>query len=549
MNKPRVATGKTSSSVTRRKKSVANSSNIIVKHDKGVDFKPGDLNLINKAVRPSKYKAKKIFRGRIALELDWHSVTPPDNTKRSKQTNPEFEIIVAPIHRLEKSDFSYFEQRQSYKINKKSVSFSNLPRAHYMVLIMAKGHRPYIDIVNFSQKTQTSKIVMPLIPVRQDIEERVLIFHKEVHPFITQTRKYMRKFGYFKATECKCEEDELCEHLSKALELFQHNYRMEKLGSLSVETFLLMLKPRCPIADLIDEDSAQAASGPGGVGGSDPIAFSDNHWDNHNLNYRFLTGTGDISNEQSIIRGALDTWAAKSPLSFTETTSTSSDLEFDFRSPSEATYPFDRGGDKNYNTYAHAFFPFNGLVEFDEFEDWGSSGLLRRTTTHEIGHALGLRHSSVGSASMYPYDHSDWDQLHEVDIKGIKSLYTPVYLNTSNFIRYPLYSFDGRGGTDSITIDLGSTKRFLAWGVITSIDSLANFDRDNMCHVDIFEVDGNRTGWRVSGGDHFGSSNSPANVYEAAYVGSGQTIMFRLCAGHPSDLEVSGYALVLILDI
>jgi hypothetical protein len=159
-----------------------------------------------------------------------------------------------------------------------------------------------------------------------------------------------------------------------------------------------------------------------------------------------------------------------------------------------------------------------------------------------------LRHSSVEDATMYYQHHSGFDSLHEVDIRGIKSLYPPVYRNTGQFICYQLYTFDGRGGSETVRIDLGSRKRFLAWGSITMIDTLTDFDRDNMCYVDIFEIDGDRTDWRVSGGDHFGSADSPANVYQGAYVGSGQTIMFRLVAGHSGDLDVAGYALVLILS-
>ena len=32
-----------------------------------------------------------------------------------------------------------------------------------------------------------------------------------------------------------------------------------------------------------------------------------------------------------------------------------------------------------------------------------------------------------------------------------------------------------------------------------TIDALIDIDRDNMCYIDIFEVDGNRTSWRAAG--------------------------------------------------
>jgi hypothetical protein len=240
-------------------------------------------------------------------------------------------------------------------------------------------------------------------------------------------------------------------------------------------------------------------------------------------------------------------WADVSPLSFSETAGSPSDLEFDFRRPDEATYPFDRGGTKSRNTLAQGFFPLNGLVEFDDHEDWGDVS-LEAVATHEVGHALGLRHSNVESSTMYATYDSGQQSLSEVDVRGVKSLYAPVVRRNGPFVAYPLFAFDSTRGTDTVAIDLGSERRFLAWGMVNVIDSLVDFDRDNMCFVDVFEVDGNRTSWRAAGGDHCGSSSSPANVHDGAVVTRGRTVMFRMVAGHHSDLSVSGYAIVLVLD-
>ena len=148
---------------------------------------------------------------------------------------------------------------------------------------------------------------------------------------------------------------------------------------------------------------------------------------------------------------------------------------------------------------------------------------------------------------MYPWYDSGQESLHEVDVRGIKSLYAPVYRHDGPFVVYPLYAFNSEMGTDSVTIDLGAVRHFLAWGTITMIDSLVDLDRDNMCFIDVYEVDGNRTSWTVSGGDHLGSDNSPGNVYQGTYVGYGRRITFRITAGNVSDLEASGHAIVLVL--
>nr|CRZ24817.1 Bm5891 [Brugia malayi] len=78
---------------------------------------------------------------------------------------------------------------------------------------------------------------------------------------------------------------------------------------------------------------------------------------------------------------------------------------------------------------AHSGYPIEGIIHFDGSEYWsidGRNGLdLRYVALHEIGHALGLRHSNDPKAIMHPYysDQLKDFELAEDDIMGIRKLY------------------------------------------------------------------------------------------------------------------------------
>ncbi|VEN40578.1 unnamed protein product [Callosobruchus maculatus] len=96
-------------------------------------------------------------------------------------------------------------------------------------------------------------------------------------------------------------------------------------------------------------------------------------------------------------------------------------------------FPFDGRG----VVLAHAFFP-TGMrssieVHFDADEAWTTDGSsdegtnLFNVAAHEIGHSLGLSHSNVESALMYPWykemDNGFDFELPEDDKQAIQHLY------------------------------------------------------------------------------------------------------------------------------
>ncbi|KAL7131872.1 hypothetical protein ABFS83_12G033900 [Erythranthe nasuta] len=81
-------------------------------------------------------------------------------------------------------------------------------------------------------------------------------------------------------------------------------------------------------------------------------------------------------------------------------------------------------------TLAHAFAPTNGRLHYDADERWSVDPVantfhLETVALHEIGHLLGLGHSSIQAAIMYPSVSAGQAKikLNSDDIQGIKALY------------------------------------------------------------------------------------------------------------------------------
>ena len=153
----------------------------------------------------------------------------------------------------------------------------------------------------------------------------------------------------------------------------------------------------------------------------------------HDLQYAFVNSSEklDAGLSQSEIVRALTTWSKYVQVNWTESSDTNANrtVAIMFASGDHGDgYPFSGSG-----VVAHTFYPYPvnaeplaGNMHFNEDENWhiGADVDLFSVALHEAGHALGLGHSDVPGAVMYPYYH-EATGLSAEDIAAIQTLYTP----------------------------------------------------------------------------------------------------------------------------
>jgi peptidoglycan hydrolase-like protein with peptidoglycan-binding domain len=156
-------------------------------------------------------------------------------------------------------------------------------------------------------------------------------------------------------------------------------------------------------------------------------------WDTNEITYSFQEYTADIpaATTRWAIDQAFSLWSAETPLRFRRVADGSTgDIVVRFVTGDHGDgSPFDGAS----NVLAHAFFPSNpdpirGDSHFDDAETWtvaipGGGIDLVTVAAHELGHALGLRHSKDSTALMAPFYGGPRRFLSSDDIQGIQTLY------------------------------------------------------------------------------------------------------------------------------
>ncbi|XP_042969157.1 metalloendoproteinase 3-MMP-like, partial [Carya illinoinensis] len=250
-------------------------------------------------------------------------------------------------------------------------------------------------------------------------------------------KMYLEHFGYYQQTKngTHAKDDDFDELLESAVRTYQLNYHLNATGILDAETVSKMMMPRCGVADIFNGTNPMQSNKKRHHHRHDSFHtvshysfFSDApKWpaSKYHLTYRFLRGTP--AQAKSPIAQAFQTWAANTHFTFSQVRGFSkADITIGFaRREHGDGNDFDGPG----GTIAHAFAPTNGRFHYDADEQFSVGAIpeafdYETVALHEIGHLLGLHHSSVPGAIMESTISTGVTKgLHADDIAGIKALY------------------------------------------------------------------------------------------------------------------------------
>jgi len=236
-------------------------------------------------------------------------------------------------------------------------------------------------------------------------------------PGIEHVQNWLLRFGFLE--DGSYEADTVDDETSAALQKYQTFHGLAVTGDFDDATRNQMSLSRCGLPDL---DSG--------------IEFSTRcAWTKWSFKYAFDVATADTAGEFQAVRNAFRTWASVVPLTFTEVqTNQAPDILVGWRPANDPDHSMVGG------VLAHADFPpgcsvvTNSLPKPVHFDDTEHQWVIGRVTNafdvetvalHEIGHILGLQHSSVQGSVMFASVSPNFTKrvLTQDDISGVKALY------------------------------------------------------------------------------------------------------------------------------
>ena len=242
-------------------------------------------------------------------------------------------------------------------------------------------------------------------------------------------KQYLHHFGYLALQETNFT-DTFDDDFEQAINVYQSKLGLSVTGNLNYETISHIVSPRCGVPDTLSrwhgKNNYAYFRGQPRWWRKIPMKLS------YAFSEVYMIKSLSLATIREVFRRSFDRWSSVIPVTFVEIN------EYEYADVKIGFYTGDHGDGEAFDgvlgVLAHAFSPEIGKFHLDAAETWAvdfgteesrEAIDLESVVTHEIGHVLGLAHSSVRDSIMYPSlkpRHKKVD-LKLDDIRGVQALY------------------------------------------------------------------------------------------------------------------------------
>ncbi|XP_058772347.1 metalloendoproteinase 1-like [Vicia villosa] len=250
-------------------------------------------------------------------------------------------------------------------------------------------------------KTKIPSSIARVIPGKSNLDKGMFVKGKLGD--ISDVNDYLEKYGYLNSSTSNPNSID-----ESSLIQYQKFFNLTPTGQFDNNTYNILTKPRCGVADIVNETSSFKP-----------------WWTGNELKYGFHPKNKVSNNVKSLFQDAFNRWSNVTGLNFTETVVfNKSNIRIGFLN-------FDGKGGMVGGSYINNNNNV-GIMFFDLKEQWVNKSDIKKdevdlesAVMHQIGHLLGLEHSSVEESIMYPIvlPKQKIELVNDDDLKKIQQIY------------------------------------------------------------------------------------------------------------------------------